>query len=405
MKSSFSSSVGRPKALDAAARRKEADEREAQRKRDLKAENDRRRADKEEERRREQQRKEEAERQKEEEHRAAAKKREIERAKQIGAPPPASRSQLGGPPEYLEKQPARPPSRLGSTIHQEGRLVNTTLSKSTAKRTLQQHDAGDESSRPRNTLVYQSTKDASKRLRKSDEFDDDIEMGDSQGSRMIKKPSVGPGFKKELPKLTNGYATAPSQSASRDLFKHAVHNSHMKPGVHPKDMATVSKGQILFAPNPNAAKTPGRPGQHQQQALAKAGQQSATRRSPRFQNVPNGDSIELPEIQTDDDEDSSDDDRAGGVVAAWADSPALKSALIMQENLDPMAIFGPPAPLNLEEVFNKSKDRHHKFRARTSSANWSGADRLTEEEIRKDLLARNKMRKDGGWSYDLSRDL
>lgn len=76
-----------------------------------------------------------------------------------------------------------------------------------------------------------------------------------------------------------------------------------------------------------------------------------------------------------------------------------------QETIDPMQIFGPPGPLNMEEVFSKSKDRWHKFRARTSSANWSGADRLTEDDIRKDLAARDKMRKEGGWSYDLSKEV
>ena len=57
------------------------------------------------------------------------------------------------------------------------------------------------------------------------------------------------------------------------------------------------------------------------------------------------------------------------------------------------------------EVFSKDKGRWHKFRARTSSANWSGSDRLTEEEERRDLRARDKIRKQGGWSYDLSKEL
>jgi hypothetical protein len=59
----------------------------------------------------------------------------------------------------------------------------------------------------------------------------------------------------------------------------------------------------------------------------------------------------------------------------------------------------------MEEVFSRNKDRFHKFRARTSSANWSGTDRLTEEEVRKDAMARDKMRREGGWSYELGRDL
>ena len=168
--------------------------------------------------------------------------------------------------------------------------------------------------------------------------------------------------------------------------------------AHPLDMAQVSKSTIPFAPNPGATthKTPARPANA---ALAKSAAKSAAKSSPRFQN---GDAIELPEIQTDD-EDDDDDGHIG--VAPWADSPELRRALSRQETMDPLAIFGPPAALNMEEVFNKSKDRWHKFRARTSSANWSGSDRLTEEDIRKDLAARDKMRREGGWSYELSREM
>lgn len=132
---------------------------------------------------------------------------------------------------------------------------------------------------------------------------------------------------------------------------------------------------------------------------AKSAAKSATRSSPRFQN---GDNIELPEIQTDD-EDSEDETRALG-QASWADTPELRRELMKQETIDPLQVFGPPAPLKLEEVF-KNKDRWNKFRARTSSANWSGTDRLTEDEIRKDIAARERMRRDGGWSYELSKDM
>jgi hypothetical protein len=200
-----------------------------------------------------------------------------------------------------------------------------------------------------------------------------------------------------------GYSNAP-QSATRDLFKATVtaqHNSQIK-AAHPLDMAQVSKASIPFAPNPNPAgpshKTPARP---VGVTNAKSAAKSATRSSPRFQN---GEAIELPEIQTDDEDD--DDDEGNGISAApWADSPDLRRALMRQETMDPSQIFGPPAPLVMEEVFSKSKDRWHKFRARTSSANWSGSDRLTEDEIRKDLAARDKMRREGGWSYEMSRDM
>ena len=208
----------------------------------------------------------------------------------------------------------------------------------------------------------------------------------------------------------NGYTTAPP-SAARDLFKATVtsqHNNHAK-AAHPLDMAQVSKAAIPFAPNPNAAstaaagathKTPARPAGA---AGAKSAAKSAQRSSPRFQN---GDAIELPEIQTDEeDSDSDDGGAAGSNIAAWADSPDLRRALVRQETMDPSHIFGPPAPLVMEEVFSKSKDRWHKFRARTSSANWSGSDRLTEDDIRKDMAARDRMRREGGWSYEMSREM
>lgn len=176
------------------------------------------------------------------------------------------------------------------------------------------------------------------------------------------------------------------------------HQGQMK-AVHPMEMAKISKGAIPFAPNSNPAgpssqKTPARPTAHTAKSTAKAHKQS-----PRFQN---GESIELPEIETDDED--SDNDDARGPVAAWVDSPNLREALMSQETLDPSHIFGPPAPLNMEEVFNKSKERFHKFRARTSSANWN-FDRLTEEDVRKDMAARDKIRRDGGWSYELSKDV
>ena len=430
------SSTGRPKALEMAAKRKEQEERDAQRKRDAKLELERKRAAQEEERKQEQQRKADAERQKEEERKAA-----IEKAKQTKAPPPAARPQPNGPPEYsmaAEKAPTRPPSRLGSTMHQDSRLVNTALSSTAkaagpAKRPLQQ-DAGEESSRaPQQQRALPSfpAKEA-KRMRMSEEFDEDLDMMDSHNPRIIKGPPVRPSgglFKKvsrrtvqaknptqhanpptqELPTAKsmygNAYSNAPPAappSASRDLFKATVtaqHNSHTKTGGgHPLDMAQLSKGTIPFAQNPSTAKTPARPGPGGAMPKSSAAK-SAAARSPRFQN---GESIELPDIQTDDE--SDDDDGGHMAVAAWADSPALKAALLAQERVDPMQVFGPPAPLNMEEVFSKTKDRWHKFRARTSSANWSGTDRLTEEDVRRDLAARDKMRREGGWSYEVGRE-
>ncbi|PKK42138.1 hypothetical protein CI102_14495 [Trichoderma harzianum] len=410
-------SAGRSKAAELAARKKEQDERESQRRRDAKAEMEKKRiAAQEEQRKQDQQRRLELERQKQQEE---EKKRQaaIEKAKQTRAPPPAVRSQPNGPPDSTlaqqrsafskaEGQPARPPSRLAGMRDESSRPASTILSnaaKAGAKRTLGPETNDDTYSRPppsRGAPAYH-TKD-SKRRRTSEHGEDE---SDVDNAPKLKGPPVRPstGFKKDLPTKSafqNGYAAA-SHSATRDLFKAAVtaqHNSHIK-AANPLDMAQISKGPIPFAPGSSAAgsshKTPARPGQ-----LASV-KGSVRKASPRFQN---GDSIELPEIQTDDDDDD-DDETQGMNVAAWADSPDLRRALMRQETMDPSQIFGPPAPLIMEEVFNKSKDKWHKFRQRTSSANWSGLDRLTEDDIRKDMAARDKLRRDGGWSYEMSKDM
>ncbi|KAI0403914.1 hypothetical protein F4802DRAFT_265724 [Xylaria palmicola] len=427
---SSTSSAGRPKALEAAARRKEQEEREAQRRREAKAELDRKRAAmQEEERRQEQQRKIEAERQREEEKKQAAAQAEakkntqrqamLEKAKQTRAPPPAIRNQPPGSLDYNRNEggPSRPPSRMNSTAPRSqddtSRPVNAVLSnasKAQMKRPLPQDIGDDSTSRPaqtRNGNGFQSKE--SKRMRLTDELNDPAE---NEKQPSLKGAPVRPsgGVKKELPTkamFTVGYTNAPAQSVTRDLFKATVtnqHNSHVKT-AHPLDMAQVSKGAIPFAPSSHSgagpSKTPARPAG---MAAAKSAAKSATRSSPRFQN---GDLIELPEINTDDedDDDDDDDDDGKGLVADWADSPNLRRALVEQENKNPFEVFGAPAPLNMEEVFARSKDRFHKFRARTSSANWSGADALTEEDIRKDIAARAQMRKEGGWSYDMGREM
>ncbi|KAI0914910.1 hypothetical protein F4823DRAFT_570115 [Ustulina deusta] len=423
---SSTSSAGRPKALEIAARRKEQEEREAQRKRDAKAEMDRKRAAlQEEERRQEQQRKLEAEHQREEERKQAALQAEakknaqrqamLEKAKQTRAPPPAVRSQPSAPPDYSRNEAgsSRPPSRMNSTAPRSqddtSRPVNAVLSnasKAQTKRPLPQEGGDDNASRPaqaRNGNGFQSKE--SKRMRMTDELNDPAE---DEKQPSLKGAPVRPsgGLKKDLPTKSmfpTGYINA-AQSGTRDLFKATVtsqHHSHIK-AAHPLDMAQVSKGAIPFASNAHGAggpsKTPARPAGI---TATKSAAKSATRSSPRFQN---GESIELPEINTDD-EDDDDEDDGKGLVADWADSPNLRRALVEQENKNPFEVFGAPAPLNMEEVFARSKDRFHKFRARTSSANWSGPDGLTEEDIRKDLAAREKMRREGGWSYDMGREM
>ncbi|KAG2072653.1 hypothetical protein BDR04DRAFT_1012907 [Suillus decipiens] len=90
-------------------------------------------------------------------------------------------------------------------------------------------------------------------------------------------------------------------------------------------------------------------------------------------------SIELPDINSEY-SDSEDEDRPRTFDPPdWAQSPELRQALQMQSKVDPDDIFGAIRPLRMEELF---RTRQSRFRARTSSANWSGSDRLTVEEER-----------------------
>ncbi|KAF8921158.1 inner centromere protein [Mucidula mucida] len=93
-------------------------------------------------------------------------------------------------------------------------------------------------------------------------------------------------------------------------------------------------------------------------------------------NVVPSESIELPDINSEY-SDSDDEDRVKYQAPHWAQSPALRRALEDQADINPDEVFGPIQPLNMEDVF---RTRLSRFRARTSSANWAGADRLTEEE-------------------------
>ncbi|PTD04818.1 hypothetical protein FCULG_00000447 [Fusarium culmorum] len=366
-------SNGRPRALDMVAQKKAQDE-QAQRRRDAKAKAERdakaksereRAALKEEKKKQELLRRQDEERQK--------RQALIEKAKKTPAPPPAVRSQPNGP------------------------LILSNVM-SAIKRPLGRDVNEDGPSRPPPTRGPQYQAKDAKRRRTSDDFADELDMEQPPN---IKGPPVRPSsaFKRDLQvkSLASGY----TQASAQNLFKTNIAQSHMK-GGNPMDMAQIHKGTIPFAPNPNPAgpayKTPGRPGPV---GGLKSAVKSAQRSSPRFQN---GDAIDLPEIQTDD-EDEEDDEPQPGTVASWANSPAIRAALLAQEKMNPAAIFGEPGPINMDEVFHASKERLHKFRARTSSANWSGNDRLTEEDIRKDLAARDRLRREGGWSYQLGRDM
>jgi hypothetical protein len=89
--------------------------------------------------------------------------------------------------------------------------------------------------------------------------------------------------------------------------------------------------------------------------------------------------IELPEPNSEY-SDSDDESRQRKHEApVWTQSPELRAALESQSRVNPDDIFGPVRPLRMEDIF---RTRTSRFRARTSSANWSGPDGLRQEEER-----------------------
>jgi hypothetical protein len=123
----------------------------------------------------------------------------------------------------------------------------------------------------------------------------------------------------------------------------------------------------------------------------------APQSQPPTIQYPNGDDIKLPEIMTDSEDEDSENEFE---QPSWVNTPNLREMLTNQQLMDPETIFGPIAPLNMEAVF-PNKERHKRFRERTSSAFWAN-DQVTEEEKRKEREARERLVRDGAWTYNPS---
>lgn len=160
--------------------------------------------------------------------------------------------------------------------------------------------------------------------------------------------------------------------------------------AHP--MAKYANGKIPFAePNhapPPAAHKPSAPGSGQRPA-------APAKPSPKY---PSGENIHLPEIATDS-EDEEDSDSEMFPVPRWAQPKELEGLLRQQDGMEVDSIFGPIAPFSLEETFKADK-KIKKYRDRTSSANWNGPDGLTQDEVRRDIAERQRLRLNGGWSFN-----
>ncbi|THW11226.1 hypothetical protein D6D24_07349 [Aureobasidium pullulans] len=420
-------SVRSVKALEAAARKKEQDEKVAQKKAEQKREIERKRAAKAEEDRKAEQERKAAEQQRLQEIRIAAQKqaeqRKIEQQRQVALQQKKS-AELAATleQERLEKQQAQstlPRGDIGGTLRQlskQDRPAPQANTAKPAKRPLQQ-DSEESSQRPTIGRAPASYQQQGDKRRKTLEGEDD-EVDRPSDNALTAPPKRPSNMRKEstLNKFPHGYTHAPPPAAhhSQNMLKATVtaqhYAQHAKAGMHPNDMMKLSTARIPFAENsnppgassskgppPSAFKTPGRPAA---QVISKKSVPKSAKSSPLY---PNGDNINLPEIATDSEDEDSDDDQTGGFRApSWVASPALRDLLTQQQLVDPESIFGPIAPLQMEEVFRNSKnpERLKKFRERGSSARWvDTGDAVTKEEKVKDREMRARVVKEGGWRF------
>lgn len=410
--------ASKPKALIAAEKKKEQDEKEAHRKLEQKREIERKRAAQQEEtRRQEQLQRREAERQREQDRAAAvedpkktAQRQAIEKRRQdlakkdqqrsAPAPqqqlPPTSRPELGGIRS----------SKLHATQDFSKPLVNHHPAANTAKAPIKrifEHEADEpvRQSRLPGGQPYQAN-DA-KRRRTNDETPEESHVRPTmvppkRQSNLLKDAQrpYGPSLMGNSSLIGNGYPPGKAPVTNHTYQPQYQHQAQAsRPGHAPQDMAKYANGRIVFAENTNPAYP-----SHKTPNNSKLTNQSFAKSSPQYVN---GENIQLEDIPTDSEEDDSEDESdkkaKGAMLPSWVQSPVLNELLREQErNKDPDSIFGPSAAVNMEEMF---KERHHRFRSRTSSANWAGNDRLTEEEIRSDNAAREKMRREGGWTFGL----
>ncbi|KAH0553194.1 hypothetical protein GP486_006629 [Trichoglossum hirsutum] len=418
IKGSTSSASTRSKApLTAASmRKKEQDEREARRKLEHKREMERKHASQQEEQRRQEEQIREAERQRERERvdskkitaqKQAIERRRLENAKKgeqksstMGAklrsanntvraveqekmlpPPPPHRGELGA---------GRPPSKantVGNLRPPVESLNRPPIQPNPArppKRVLPSESIDDEpyyrQANGNGGPSYQQND--SKRRRTNEDLEEEL--------RQKMPPPVRQSvIRKDVPSKPHGYAvTQPPQGASHggsSLLKStttAQHHMQHNKGAHQMEMAKFATAKIPFADNPNATshKTP----------------VHSARSSPRY---PNGEEVELPEVPTDSEDDE--EESSSFAVPGWVNSPYMRTALMNQELVDPEEVFGPVGPLHMDEIF-RDNARQHRLKIRSSSANWSGQDALTQEDIQSYMEERERLIANGGWTYKTS---
>ncbi|KAI7972299.1 hypothetical protein EIK77_003370 [Talaromyces pinophilus] len=405
LKSSTSTQSQRRAQAAAAAEAKKQEEREAI----LRKEEQKKRAallkQQQEEARRQERERSVAEENKKATQRQQAEQRGLENARQRqGSQPPKPANDLGSTFQQEKAShrtdvgPARPPSRLGSSMQAFNQSINQPPNNPAkpAKRPLDdepQHRGQASVSQAKSRVVEP------KRRKTEDEYN---QQHYNQAAPLKQQP-----IRKENGKLSllgHAYPQAPPPAAHHhtgSMYKTGPVplGTAGQPLKHaaPMDMAQYTSGRIPFAPahaapSGTAHKTPS----HKTPKPGPSAQRVPAKPSPQY---PPSESIHLPEPPTDSEEEDSDADMIP--APNWAQGEELHAALTSQEAWDPDRIFGAIPDFSLEEAFKNDK-KIKKFRERTSSANWGGPDGLTQEEINRDLAARRVMRANGGWSFNLS---
>lgn len=202
---------------------------------------------------------------------------------------------------------------------------------------------------------------------------------------MDKKPEIKKPTKSTKPSPSTKPVMKPIVKQNPALASSAAYNTTSQPPTasssklpEPKASKTTLASAKGKAANPIVEDDGTQPAQllqSQMAARAKAQLDAARAQEP---TVPS-EAIDLPDINSEY-SDSDDEDRPRTFnPPSWAQSPELRQALLHQGSINPDDIFGAIRPLRMEEIF---RSRTSRFRARTSSANWTGTDRLTIEEER-----------------------
>ncbi|KAJ6509524.1 hypothetical protein C8R47DRAFT_1004774 [Mycena vitilis] len=202
-------------------------------------------------------------------------------------------------------------------------------------------------------------------------------IGEMDKKPELKKPLLKPTFtasmSSKLP--SKSILTKPQSALASSTTYNAASTSRTIETNTSKASVLQAKGKLVtknMVPDDEISQ-PSQFLQTQMAARAKAQLQAANLAPPTVSS----ESIELPDVNSEY-SDSDDEDRPRTFdPPSWAQSPDLRQALEVQSTINPDEVFGAIRPLKMDELF---RNRTGRFRARTSSANWTGTDRLTVEE-------------------------